>query len=182
MSNTEVDAGGTATSTLKVVAAFSLGLASRAISAIFTSTLKPGVEVNSTSSSKSLQISTVCSMETLCGGASRTRESGSMPAGFAVVGNSITVDATGGAYQGLAQGAVFAIYASTGEEGADASAETPVGEFSWHELGTSNYKDALKFYSALFGWTLDHAGPMTRSLHNQRSRRVQPSTAGAVKH
>ena len=41
----------------------------------------PGVEVNSTSNSKSFAISTVCSMEILCGGASTTLLSGSMPAG-----------------------------------------------------------------------------------------------------
>ena len=32
---------------------------------------------------------------------------GSLPAGFALAGNSLTVDATGGAYQGLAQGETF---------------------------------------------------------------------------
>ena len=62
-------------------ATFSRGLESFIISAIFTSTWKPGVEVNSTSSSKSRAIATVCSMEILCGGASTTLLSGSMPAG-----------------------------------------------------------------------------------------------------
>jgi predicted enzyme related to lactoylglutathione lyase len=53
------------------------------------------------------------------------------------------------------QGAVFAIYASAGEEGSASGGESSSGEFSWHELGTSDYKAALEFYSALFGWTLD---------------------------
>src|SRR5205085_1254898 len=35
---------------------------------------------------------------------------GSLPAGFTLVGNSLTVDATGGAYQALAQGEVFATH------------------------------------------------------------------------
>ena len=28
----------------------------------------------------------------------------------------------------------------------------PLGEFSWHELATSDYKSAFAFYHALFGW------------------------------
>ncbi len=62
-------------------ATWSFELTSFIISAIFTSTWKPGVDVYRTSSSKSLAISTVCSMEILCGGASTTLLSGSMPAG-----------------------------------------------------------------------------------------------------
>lgn len=27
-----------------------------------------------------------------------------------------------------------------------------LGEFSWHELATTDYRGAFKFYSALFGW------------------------------
>ena len=62
-------------------ATFSLGFESFIIPAILVSTWKPGVEVNSTSNSKSLAISTVCPMEILWGGASTTLLSGSMPAG-----------------------------------------------------------------------------------------------------
>jgi hypothetical protein len=61
-------------------ATFSLGLTSFIISAIFTSTLNPGVEVNRTRSSKSEAIATVWSIEILCGGASTTLLSGIMPA------------------------------------------------------------------------------------------------------
>lgn len=48
------------------------------------------------------------------------------------------------------QGAQFAVYQSANPP----SRETPPkrGEFSWHELGTSDYKAALAFYSQLFGW------------------------------
>ncbi len=59
----------------------SFGFASFIIEAILISTSSPGVEVNSTSSSKSLPISMVCSIEMPCGGASTTLLSGSMPAG-----------------------------------------------------------------------------------------------------
>jgi len=58
------------------------------------------------------------------------------------------------------QGAVFAVYASTGEEGAQSGSAVPSGEFSWHELATTDYKAALDFYSALFGWTLDRVHDM----------------------
>jgi hypothetical protein len=62
-------------------ATFNFGLLSFIISAILTSTWKPGVEVNSTRSSKSLAIATVCSMLIPWGGASTTLLSGIMPAG-----------------------------------------------------------------------------------------------------
>ena len=47
------------------------------------------------------------------------------------------------------QGAVFAIFsgAAGGHDG-----EPAIGEFSWHELATTDYKKAFEFYSALFGW------------------------------
>jgi predicted enzyme related to lactoylglutathione lyase len=47
------------------------------------------------------------------------------------------------------QGAVFAIFsgAAGGHEG-----EPAIGEFSWHELATTDYKKAFEFYRALFGW------------------------------
>ena len=59
------------------------------------------------------------------------------------------------------QGATFALYSA--EE--DAGSEKPPkrGEFSWHELMTSDAKAALEFYSELFGWergTEHDMGPM----------------------
>ena len=49
------------------------------------------------------------------------------------------------------QGAVFAVFTaeadSPGREG-----PPQVGEFSWHELATSDYEAGFDFYSALFGW------------------------------
>ena len=47
------------------------------------------------------------------------------------------------------QGAVFAIFSG---DGAGPDGEPGVGQFSWHELATSDYKKAFEFYSALFGW------------------------------
>ncbi len=49
------------------------------------------------------------------------------------------------------QGAVFAAFTSAsdspGREG-----PAGVGEFSWHELATSDHEAGFDFYSALFGW------------------------------
>lgn len=48
------------------------------------------------------------------------------------------------------QGAVFAIYASRNEY--NASDMPGLGEFSWHELATSDIESAFDFYESLFGW------------------------------
>jgi predicted enzyme related to lactoylglutathione lyase len=49
------------------------------------------------------------------------------------------------------QSAVFAIYQSTQDHPGDGGSPE-VGCFSWHELATTDYKDAFSFYSELFGW------------------------------
>jgi predicted enzyme related to lactoylglutathione lyase len=58
----------------------------------------------------------------------------------------------GGKYAVLAdpQGAAIAVYQSA----QDAGKESPPkrGEFSWHELATTDWKAAVDFYSAVFGW------------------------------
>lgn len=53
------------------------------------------------------------------------------------------------------QGATICIYTP---KQSDTAADTPpkLGEFSWHELSTTDVPAALDFYSKLFGWT---AGP-----------------------
>jgi hypothetical protein len=48
------------------------------------------------------------------------------------------------------QGAWFALYSSGDVQGHDT--EPAIGEFSWHELATSDGEAALAFYSQLFGW------------------------------
>jgi predicted enzyme related to lactoylglutathione lyase len=48
------------------------------------------------------------------------------------------------------QGASFAVYQSTGKPGREKPPKR--GEFSWHELMTTDYPAAFKFYSAVFGW------------------------------
>lgn len=71
-------------------------------------------------------------------------------------GGSVVKDVTtmpnGGKYAVLTdpQGVKFGVY----ESAQDYGKVTPpkAGEYSWHELSTSDYKAAFAFYSALFGW------------------------------
>jgi len=49
------------------------------------------------------------------------------------------------------QGAVLAIYKSS-EESAEPAGPSKTGEFSWHELATSDAASAYDFYQDLFGW------------------------------
>ena len=49
------------------------------------------------------------------------------------------------------QGAEFAIYKSSNPSNSGGGAPG-VGEFSWHELATSDPEGAVNFYSKLFGW------------------------------
>lgn len=48
------------------------------------------------------------------------------------------------------QGAVFAAF--TPEQDMEPYEEPSVGEFSWHELMTTDWEAAWEFYSELFGW------------------------------
>lgn len=72
------------------------------------------------------------------------------------LGASVTKDITptggGGSYAVLTdpQGATFAMYTSDAAHGREKPAKR--GEFSWHELVTTDPQAAFKFYSALFGW------------------------------
>jgi predicted enzyme related to lactoylglutathione lyase len=50
------------------------------------------------------------------------------------------------------QGAAFAIYHSASEAAQDPPGQPQIGQFSWNELATSDYKSAFTFYSDLFGW------------------------------
>jgi predicted enzyme related to lactoylglutathione lyase len=48
------------------------------------------------------------------------------------------------------QGAVFAAFASSNPP--QPEQDPKVGEFSWHELATSDYQAGFDFYEKLFGW------------------------------
>ena len=60
----------------------------------------------------------------------------------------------GGTYAVLVdpQGALFAIYSSTADQ--EPVGPPQVGQFSWHELATTDYKAAFSFYSEIFGWQM----------------------------
>jgi hypothetical protein len=49
------------------------------------------------------------------------------------------------------QGAMFMVMASQ-EPAMPETGMKPVGDFSWHELATTNFQAAFDFYRALFGW------------------------------
>ena len=50
------------------------------------------------------------------------------------------------------QGAVFAVFTAEADR-PEGEGPPRLGEFSWHELATSDYEADFDFYSALFGWT-----------------------------
>jgi predicted enzyme related to lactoylglutathione lyase len=56
------------------------------------------------------------------------------------------------------QGAVFAPFASSNAPGPDVPPK--VGEFSWHELATTDHAKAFDFYTTLFGWERTNAMDM----------------------
>jgi len=57
------------------------------------------------------------------------------------------------------QGAVFAVLQPNGESRPD-NATVALGDFSWHELATTDWKAAFEFYHALFGWEMTDAMDM----------------------
>lgn len=70
------------------------------------------------------------------------------------------------------QGATIAIY--RGEESAAPGGDPQVGEFSWHELATTDHEAALDFYSKLFGWretdSMDMGEMGTYQMYGQGDR------------
>ncbi len=60
------------------------------------------------------------------------------------------------------QGAVFALWQALEEMNMDETYTGPaVGEFSWHELMTTDHATAFNFYSTLFGWEAGTPHEMT---------------------
>ncbi len=55
------------------------------------------------------------------------------------------------------QGAVFAVFRPAQSGGSE---ELTLGDFSWHELATTNWQAAWEFYTALFGWEFDSSFDM----------------------
>lgn len=57
------------------------------------------------------------------------------------------------------QGAVFAVFTST-EDAPGHDSPPTTGEFSWHELATTDHEAAFDFYAELFGWQKTEAMDM----------------------
>ena len=77
------------------------------------------------------------------------------------------------------QGAVLALYTPAGEApGHDG--ETGIGEFSWHELATTDHAAAFDFYSALFEWTVVEAMDMGPGGMYQMYGRLSGQSLGGM--
>jgi predicted enzyme related to lactoylglutathione lyase len=82
----------------------------------------------------------------------------------ATVVQEIAPIANGGRWARLndPQGAAFAVHHSPVRPGREKPPKR--GEFSWHELMTTDYKAAFEFYSALFGWETSGEMDMGKEL------------------
>ncbi len=58
------------------------------------------------------------------------------------------------------QGAAFAVYQTGGETPPPREGPPRRGDFSWHELATTDHEAAFDFYNALFGWEKTEAMDM----------------------
>ena len=72
------------------------------------------------------------------------------------------------------QGAMFAAYQPSSVESSDACAEVKPGDFSWHELATTDPDAALAFYQRLFGWEKQGAHDMGHIGMYMRVRDPRP--------
>ncbi len=77
------------------------------------------------------------------------------------------------------QSAVLAIY-TPADEAPGHGGEPAIGEFSWHELSTSDYAAAFDFYSALFGWVKTEAMDMGPDGIYQMYGRVPGQALGGM--
>ena len=58
------------------------------------------------------------------------------------------------------QGATFAVFSPTGEPPERVGPSGGAGEFTWHELATTDHAAAMSFYAELFGWEKGEAHDM----------------------
>ena len=75
------------------------------------------------------------------------------------------------------QGAVFAAFTASGDWPGNDD-EPKVGEFSWHELATTDHEAALAFYSAVFGWEKKDAMDMGEAGTYQMYGRTEQTLGG----
>ena len=77
------------------------------------------------------------------------------------------------------QGAVLAIY-TPADDAPGHDGEPAIGEFSWHELYTSDYAAGFDFYSALFGWVKTESMEMGPGNVYQMYGRVAGQSMGGM--
>lgn len=77
------------------------------------------------------------------------------------------------------QGAVFAVYKPANEQPGDLQ-EPGVGEFSWHELATTDRESAFDFYSKLFGWKKTEAMDMGEEAGTYQMYGLDDVTLGGM--
>jgi len=88
------------------------------------------------------------------------------------------------------QGAAFAVFTPSPSSGDGASPGGAVGDFTWHELATTDLDSALKFYTELFGWSkgaghdmgpmgiyqlISHGGQDVGGMYKARDASTPPS-------
>jgi len=89
------------------------------------------------------------------------------------------------------QGATFAVYTPPAGPGPEGSASSGgAGEFTWHELATTDYAAAMSFYSELFGWEkgpghdmgamgvyqiVNHHGAQVGGIYNAQGNSTPPN-------
>lgn len=78
------------------------------------------------------------------------------------------------------QCAIFAVYRSASGEQGGHDGEAQVGEFSWHELATTDHEEAYGFYRELFGWQKTEAMDMGPAGTYQMYGRVEDRSLGGI--
>ncbi len=76
------------------------------------------------------------------------------------------------------QGAVFGVY--TPETTPKADGTPGLGDFSWHELATTDWRAALSFYQRLFGWAETNAMDMGPDMGTYQMYGLKGSTFGGM--
>ncbi len=94
------------------------------------------------------------------------------------------------------QGAAFAVFTPQPGSGDGSSAGGGIGEFTWHELATTDTEAAFRFYSELFGWSrgaghdmgemgvyqlLSHGGRDVGGMYKARDNTTPPNWLSYVR-
>ncbi len=78
------------------------------------------------------------------------------------------------------QGAVFAVFTPLPGQPAPPDAAASLGDFSWHELATTDWRASLTFYQRLFGWDETSAMDMGPGMGTYQMFGWKGRTVGGV--